>query len=76
MKRRYYRIKWGDFLEPTHSIKGQLNFPAYKRMIKGIRKIRWQLVFTGGMAKSEVDKLTIDELYEGYAALSVLSEGK
>lgn len=45
-------------------------------MIKGTKKIYWQLIFEGGLEKSEVDKMTFDSMLEGFAALSVLSEEK
>lgn len=45
-------------------------------MIKGERKIYWQLILEGGLQKSEVDKMTSDELFEAFAALSVLSKQK
>lgn len=43
-------------------------------MIKGSKKIYWQLILEGGLQKSEVDKMTYDDMLEAFAALSVLSE--
>ena len=45
-------------------------------MIKGDRKIYWQLILEGGLSKSEVDAMTFDEMLEAFAALSVLSKQK
>lgn len=41
-----------------------------------MKKVYWQLILTGGLAKETVDKMTADELYEAYAALAVLSNRK
>ncbi|MCF8002126.1 MAG: hypothetical protein K9K76_09740 [Halanaerobiales bacterium] len=54
----------------------EIDYDAYKKRIKGFNKIRWQLIFEGGLRKSEVDMMTFDEMLEAFAALSVLSKQK
>lgn len=80
MKYRNFKKKLGNIFDPTKTITAndikQVNIPAYKRMIKGERKIYWQLILEGGLQKSEVDKMTSDEMFEAFAALSVLSKQK
>lgn len=70
--------KYGIFFDPEHLIiakdKREINLPAYKRKIIGDRKMYWQLIYQGQLQKSEVDKMTYDEMLEAFAALSVLSE--
>ena len=80
MKLLNFKRKLGSFFDPTKIIqyadKKEINLSAYKNMIKGNRKIYWQLIFEGGLPKSEVDKMTFDEMLEAFAALSVLSKQK
>ena len=56
--------------------KKEIDWKFYKRKIDGLNKIYWQLILEGGMAKTDVDSMTIDKMLEAFAALSVLSKQK
>lgn len=73
--KRRYRNFFNPNLSETDAVGNvKPNFAAYRRMIKGQRKIYWQLILMGGMLKVEVDKLDNEEFHEAYAAFQVLNK--
>ena len=73
--RKRYRSFFNPKLSETDSEDNiKPNFGAYRRLIKGQRKLYWQLIMMGGMLKTEVDKLDTEEFYEAHAALAELNK--
>lgn len=51
-----------------------VNENAYKKRIESYNRYRWFLILRCKMLKSEVDKLTLDELMEAYFAAVLFEE--